>query len=62
MFISYTFIALDAIAEEIEEPFGSDPNDLPLNMLTLGIKSSLLEMLGDPLPPEPPAPKDYVLL
>jgi len=62
VFISYTFIALDAIAEEIEEPFGSDPNDLPLNMLTLGIKSSLLEMLGDPLPPEPPAPKDYVLL
>ena len=62
VFISYTFIALDAIAEEIEEPFGSAPNDLPLNMMTLGIKSSLLEMLGDPLPAEPAVPKDYVLL
>ena len=62
VFISYTFIALDAIADEIEEPFGSDPNDLPLNTLTLGIKASLLELLGDPLPPEPAVPKDYVLL
>ena len=62
VFISYTFIAVDAIAEEIEEPFGTDPNDLPLNTLTLTIKSTLLEMLGDPLPPLPEIPKDYILL
>jgi len=62
VFISYTFIALDAIADEIEEPFGTDPNDLPLNTLTLIIHASLLEMLGDPLPPVPPLPKDYILL
>ncbi len=62
VFISYTFIALDAIADEIEEPFGSDPNDLPLNTLTLGIKSSLLELLGDPLPPLPEIPRDFILL
>jgi len=62
VFISYTFIALDAIADEIEEPFGTDPNDLPLNTLTLIIRASLLEMLGDPLPPVPPLPKDYILL
>lgn len=62
VFISYTFIALDAIADEIEEPFGTDPNDLPLNTLTLIIRASLLEMLGDPLPPVPPLPKDFILL
>ncbi len=62
VFISYTFIALDAIADEIEEPFGVDPNDLPLNTLSLMIKSTLLEMLGDPLPPLPEIPRDYVLL
>ncbi len=62
VFISYTFIALDAIADEIEEPFGTDPNDLPLNTLTLIVRASLLEMLGDPLPPVPPLPKNYILL
>ncbi len=62
VFISYTFIALDAIADEIEEPFGTDPNDLPLNTLTLITHASLLEMLGDPLPPVPPLPKNYILL
>ena len=62
VFISYTFIALDAIADEIEDPFGSDPNDLPLNTLCHGIRCNLLELRGEPLPPAPPAPADYILL
>lgn len=31
LLISYSFFGLDAIGEEIEEPFGTDPNDLPLS-------------------------------
>ena len=45
-FIGYTFIALDAIVTEIEEPFGLEKNDLALNAMCYTIETSLLEMLG----------------
>ena len=45
-FIGYTFIALDAIVTQIEEPFGIEKNDLALNSMCQTIESSLLEMLG----------------
>jgi putative membrane protein len=43
-FIAYTFIALEAIADELEEPFGLEPNDLALNSLCHMIENTLLEM------------------
>ncbi|MGI4020589.1 MAG: bestrophin family protein [Janthinobacterium lividum] len=49
-FISYTFIALDAIVAEIEQPFGTKPNDLALNAISRMIESTLLEMAGEPVP------------
>ncbi|MBC8984354.1 hypothetical protein H9X96_01040 [Pedobacter sp. N36a] len=49
-FIAYTFVALEAIADEIEEPFGTEPNDLALNAMTSMIETTLLEMAGKPLP------------
>ena len=48
-FIAYTFVALEAIADEIEEPFGTDPNDLPLNAMSKTIESTLLEMADRPI-------------
>jgi putative membrane protein len=45
-FIAYTFIALEAIGDEIEEPFGNEPNDLALNQMTAMIENTLLEMDG----------------
>ncbi|KAA8997705.1 hypothetical protein FJU30_18275 [Affinibrenneria salicis] len=52
VFISYTFISLDALAEELEEPFGTAANDLPLNSLCNDIQINLLSMLGERnLPP-----------
>jgi putative membrane protein len=45
-FIAYTFIALEAIADELEEPFGIEPNDLALNSLCKMIENTLLEMSG----------------
>jgi putative membrane protein len=60
VFIAYTFVALEAIADEIEEPFGTEPNDLALNEITLMIEGTLLEMAGKPLPRPGPNNQDIV--
>jgi putative membrane protein len=39
--VSYAFYGLDAIGDEIEEPFGFDANDLPLNQLSRMIEINL---------------------
>jgi putative membrane protein len=46
-FISYTFMAFDAIVNEIEEPFGVAPNDLGLNAMSRMIEATLREMAGE---------------
>ncbi|MDB5145984.1 MAG: hypothetical protein JWQ57_4, partial [Mucilaginibacter sp.] len=50
VFIAYTFVAFEAIADEIEEPFGTEANDLALNAMCRMIESTLLEIAGQPLP------------
>jgi len=50
VFIAYTFVALEAVADELEDPFGLEPNDLALNALCLMIENTLLEMSGEQLP------------
>ena len=62
VFLSYTFLALDAIGEELEDPFGTAPNDLPLNAMTRTIRDSLHEMLGDRVPPPEPVPANFIVL
>lgn len=47
VFISYTFMAFDAIVNEIEEPFGVAPNDLALNAMSKMIENTLREMAGE---------------
>ncbi len=44
--VAYTFFGLDALGDEIEEPFGLEPNDLPLDTLCHTIEVNLLESLG----------------
>ena len=44
VFISYTFISLDSLAEELEDPFGTAANDLPLNAMCNAIEINLREM------------------
>ncbi len=48
-FIAYTFFALEALAAEIEDPFGLEPNDLALDAMARTIEESLREMLGERL-------------
>lgn len=47
VFISYTFMALDAVVNEIEEPFGVAPNDLGLNSMCNMIEATIREMAGE---------------
>nr|WP_295924013.1 bestrophin family ion channel [uncultured Dyadobacter sp.] len=48
VFIAYTFVAFEAIADELEDPFGTEPNDLPLNAMSRMIETTLLEIIGKP--------------
>lgn len=49
-FVAYSFIALDAIVEEIAEPFGREENDLALDNMSQNIEYSLCELAGRPVP------------
>lgn len=59
--IAYTFFGLDALGDEIEEPFGTEANDLPLTALCRTLEIDLRESLGDPDPPPPLKPVGYYL-
>jgi putative membrane protein len=59
--VAYTFFGLDALGDEIEEPFGSAANDLPLDALCRTIEIDLRETLGDQDIPPPLKPVHYWL-
>ena len=59
--VAYTFFGLDALGDEIEEPFGLEDNDLPLDAMCRAIEIDLRESLDDPLTPSPLAPLNYCL-
>jgi ion channel-forming bestrophin family protein len=61
VFVSYTLIALEAIASEISEPFGTAPNSLALNAITRNIERSLLELCGEAIPEEEKPVRAYEL-
>ena len=45
MFIFYVLASLELIAEEIEDPFGKDTNDLPMQRMAETIQKNLTEIL-----------------
>ena len=49
--IAYLFLGLDALSEQLEEPFGLQDNDLPLNSMVRLIEREMLSSLGEELPP-----------
>jgi putative membrane protein len=59
--VAYTFFGLDALGDELEEPFGRDANDLPLDAICRAIEIDLRAALGDPDLPAPLAPVNYRL-
>ncbi len=50
LFISYTFIALDAVIQEIQDLFDEEENDLALNSLCKTIQFSIFEQTEIPQP------------
>jgi len=45
MFIFFAFIGVEMMAEEIEDPFGLDCNDLPISNIAHTIKNNVFEIL-----------------
>ncbi|WP_174504199.1 bestrophin family protein [Acidiphilium sp. C61] len=59
--LGYAFFGLDALGDELEEPFAISQNALPLNAFARTIEIAVLEALGaDELPP-PLLPVNHVL-
>ncbi|NBD10483.1 bestrophin family protein [Corallococcus silvisoli] len=46
--VAYVFFGIEEIGVEIEDPFGVDDNDLPLDSICQGIQSTLLAFLPEP--------------
>ncbi|MEH2294647.1 bestrophin family protein [Nostoc sp.] len=44
-FVSFTLLSIEQIGSEIEEPFGFDPNDLPLNAICNTISNNVEELI-----------------
>jgi ion channel-forming bestrophin family protein len=59
--VAYAFYGLDAIGDEIENPFGMDANDLPLSTLSTMIEVNLRQRLGETDLPPLHKPKGGVL-
>ena len=45
-FVFYVLVSMEILAEEIEDPFGKDDNDLPTDDLCLKIKNNVEEILS----------------
>ncbi|MEN0108183.1 MAG: bestrophin family ion channel, partial [Pseudomonas sp.] len=59
--LAYTFFGLDALGDQIADPFDTQPNDLPLEAMCRGHEIAVLEMLGEQAP-EAAQPVNGVLL
>lgn len=60
--VAYTFFGLDALGDELEEPFGMEPNDLPLDAICRAIEIDLRSALGDEDIPPPLEAVDFCLM
>ena len=59
--VSYTFFGLDAIAVELDDPFGRDENDLPTDAIVRNIERDVFAALGVTQLPPQLEPVDFVL-
>ena len=57
-FVAYSFFGLDALSEELEEPFGIAENDLALDSLCRVCEIAVFEALGE-APPKMLPPQHY---
>ncbi|MCX0499979.1 bestrophin family protein [Erwinia billingiae] len=62
VFIAYSFLSLDTLAEELEMPFGYANNHLPMDAMCTNIEINLLEMNNQRDLPDTPKPDRYYRL
>ncbi len=60
--VSYAFFGLDTVGDEIEQPFGTDANDLPLSAISRMIEVNLRQRIGDTDIPPLLRPVDELLM
>jgi ion channel-forming bestrophin family protein len=60
--VAYTFFGLDALGDELEDPFGTQPNALPIEALAETIEINLREAMGETDLPPLPKPRDFLLM
>jgi putative membrane protein len=48
--LAYTFFGLDALGDQIEDPFGTLPNDLPIEAYSTAVENDLLALDGGAMP------------
>ncbi len=61
LLVSYTFFGLDALGDQLEDPFGMEPNDLPLDAIVRTVEREMLSLLGDAALPPVLEPSRYIL-
>lgn len=45
-FVFYALVSMEVLAEEIEDPFGEDDNDLPIEQISASIRINVSELMG----------------
>lgn len=53
-FISFIYLSINEVGAEIEEPFGHDPNDLPLDFICDTIKGNVEDLIQEASNTHPP--------
>lgn len=61
LLVAYTFFGLDALGHQLEDPFGQEPNALPLDAMQRTVERELLSLLGYQDLPDPIKPHRNVL-
>ncbi len=61
LIVAYTFFGLDALGHQLEDPFGLEPNALPLYAMRRTVEREMLALLGSTEIPSPLEPRDNVL-
>jgi putative membrane protein len=56
LMVAYTFLGLDAVGDELEDPFGEDLNDLALTTISRNIEINVRQALGEREVPPPIRP------
>ena len=61
VFVAYAFMAHEAIASQLEDPFGTEDNDLALNLMSTGIEVALHDLMGEPTSLPARAPEQFII-